>query len=179
MRLCVPIYELPRTGDPVNDAQRPYVILYSAETVGLPGLYLAGEGETASESGYISVSSPVSASTADSHGEVTTLLIPTFPCLVQSEMHVLLRHADYLSSAWCQHVGQLSELLRPPSCEGGYGSLPELVNPELVEFARWIKAHLQGETDCEKLRQLKEVYACSQVQGDSDEVEGEEVEALV
>lgn len=178
MRLCVPIYELPRTGDPVNDAQRPYVILYSAETVGLPGLRLADDGESASESGYLPISSLVSASTAGCHGEGSTLLVPTFRNLVTSEMHVLLLHTKYLSSAWCQHVGQLSELLRSPSCEGGYESLAELVNPELVGFAQWMKAHLQGETDGEKLGQLKEVYARSQVQGGSDEAEREEVEAL-
>ncbi|KAK3896437.1 hypothetical protein C8A05DRAFT_20586 [Staphylotrichum tortipilum] len=105
VRLCVPMYELPRTGDPI-DALLPFVILYSAETVGLPPVPLPSAAEP-SEFGYTPISSLVPVL-----GDETACFVPTFPCLVASEMHVLLRHANYLSPVCGQHVSQLSELLR-------------------------------------------------------------------
>ncbi|KAK4243304.1 hypothetical protein C7999DRAFT_18329 [Corynascus novoguineensis] len=153
VRLCVPMYELPRTGDPIDDALRPFVILYSAETVGLPAVHFPSTGETAFESGYTPISSLASV-----YSNASTSLVPTFPCLVASEMHVLFHHADYLSPTWGQHVAQLSELLRSRSCDGGYDSLPELVNSELREFAGWMRSHLQDGADGEGLARLKEAY---------------------
>jgi hypothetical protein len=165
MRLhsVVPVYELPKTGDPVDDALRPFVILYSAETVGLPGrLQLTSSGETASEESgsYTPISSIVTAYKTDS-----TCLVPTFASLVASEMHVLLRHAEYQSLPWGQHAAQLSELLRSPSCPGGYDSLPELVErPELAPFAEWMRSYLLDGSADGYLGLLKEEY-CRRMAG--------------
>jgi hypothetical protein len=144
------MYELPRTGDPIDDALLPFVLLYSAETVGLPPVRLPGAAEP-SEFGYTPISFLVPVL-----GDETACLVPTFPCLVASEMHVLLRHANYLSPVWGQHVSQLSELLRSRSCEGGYDGLPELVSQEHSEFAEWMKCHLQGAANGESLARMKE-----------------------
>lgn len=158
VRLCVPMYELPRTGNPLDDMLRPYVVLYSAEIIGLPAVPLAGTVDSAagSGSGYTPISSLMSAVMA--HGDAGTSLVPTFSSLVASELHVLLRHTEYLSPIWGQHVAQLSELLRSQSCERGFNSLPCLVNSELSEFAEWMRSHLQDDADDGNLGQLKEAY---------------------
>ncbi|KAK3897271.1 hypothetical protein C8A05DRAFT_39183 [Staphylotrichum tortipilum] len=148
VRLCVPMYELPRTGDPIDDALLPFVILYSAETVGLPLLPLAGEEP--SPPGYTRVSSP-----ASTLGDESACVLPTFLYLVASEMHVLLRHAEYHSLAWGQHAAQLSELLRSRSCEGGFDALPGLVSQAHSEFAEWMKCHMQGSVDEEIVVRIK------------------------
>ena len=36
VRISTPIYDSPLTGDPIDDAMRPFILLFSAETVGLP-----------------------------------------------------------------------------------------------------------------------------------------------
>ncbi|KZN93606.1 hypothetical protein EN45_037890 [Penicillium chrysogenum] len=38
LRICTPIYELPKTGDSFNDSFLPFIIVYTAERVGLPAV---------------------------------------------------------------------------------------------------------------------------------------------
>jgi len=152
VRLCTPIYELPRTGDPFDDALLPFVILYSAEAVGLRPVLFPEPLGVLSGSPYVLVSSdplvsPESASEGPSGGEI--VLVPTFPSLVESEVHVLSCSADHLSLVWAQHMAQLSELLRSRSCDKGYDSLQELVNPRLSQFSGWIQSHLKGDSNAE------------------------------
>lgn len=150
VRLCTPMYELPRTGDPFDDALLPFVILYSAEAVGLHPVPLPEPLGASSESPYVLVSSdpivsPDSASEDPSDGEI--ILVPTFPSLVESEVHVLSCSADHLSPVWAQHMAQLSELLRSRSCDKGYDKLPELINPKFSQFSGWIQSHLRGDSN--------------------------------
>ncbi|OXV06002.1 hypothetical protein Egran_06230 [Elaphomyces granulatus] len=148
VRLCTPMYELPGTGNPFD----PFVILYSTEAVGLCPVPFPEPLEASSESPYVLVSSdplvsPDSAS-QDSSGD-KIILAPTFPSLVESEVHVLSCIADHLSPVWGQHMAQLSELLRSRSCDKGYDSLQELVNPRLSQFSGWIQSHLRGDNNVE------------------------------
>ncbi|KAK4127903.1 hypothetical protein N657DRAFT_688091 [Parathielavia appendiculata] len=146
-------YELPVRGDPVDDALRPFVLLYSAETIGLPRVPFPSEVETFSESGYTPL--PFLVSVVMAHRADGTTLVPSFPLLIALKMPGPLHHAHYHSPTWGQHAAQLSELLRSRSCEGGYNRLPELVNLGFHEFAQWMRSHLQGGADSGKLGQLK------------------------
>jgi len=161
VRLCTPMYELPRTGDAFDDAFLPYVILYSAEAVGLRPVPFPNELQRSSGMGYVLLSSLASAFRVPKND--CTSLIPTFPHLVESETHLLLHHATYLSPVWGQHVAQLSELLRSGNCSEGYDSLPELVNPGLSEFAGWMKGHLRGDVDNGGLDRLREHHKKSRI----------------
>ncbi|KAJ5206561.1 hypothetical protein N7491_002824 [Penicillium cf. griseofulvum] len=38
LRICAPIYELPKTGDSFNDSFYPFIIVYTAERMGLPAV---------------------------------------------------------------------------------------------------------------------------------------------
>ena len=151
MRLSTPIYRLPLTGDPIDDSLLPYVILYSAEIVGLPPVPRLGSFEASSDSPYTLTSEP------SSNGLDVTLL-PKFSLLVESELHLLLLHADYASPVWGQHTAQLSELLRSRNSPNGHHSLPDTVAPIFHDFAEWMKTYLQGEANYESLPSLRETY---------------------
>lgn len=160
VRLCTPMYEIPRTGDPVDDALLPFIILYSAAAVGLPPVPFPQSLGLSSGHPYALLSSPGSMLQDPRGGRIS--LIPTFPYLVKSEMHVLLRHADFLSPVWGQHMAQLSELLRSRSCGKGHDSLTTLANPRLSNFAAWIQAESKGEADYNQLGRLREAYIRAQ-----------------
>ena len=151
MRLSTPIYRLPLTGDPIEDTLLPYVILYSTEIVGLPPVPRLGSFEPSSDTPYTLTSEP------SSNGPDITL-IPRFSLLVESELHLLLLHADYASPVWGQHTAQLSELLRSRSSPNGHHSLPDLVAPIFHDFAEWMKDYLEGEANYESLPSLRETY---------------------
>ncbi|KAM4060114.1 hypothetical protein HRG_002277 [Hirsutella rhossiliensis] len=162
VRICSHLYKLPPSGDWLEDSLLPYIILYSAETVGLPSLppfpHTKLPRLVGSRQSYVlapALHSPrMSLSKFGTKGEVLTT---AFAALVESEMNVLLWHADYLSPAWGQHMAQLSELLRSRSVVNGPDGLPDLVDSRLSTFANWIQLDFRGEADPEDLADLKDV----------------------
>lgn len=168
--MLTPIYELPTTGDPVEDMLRPFIIVYSAEEVGLTHIALpTSTSENDSTAAYI----PLSALNPDlslcddelplNEGDESLLrdsMVPSFKSLVKSEMHVLLTRAKLDSPVWGQHMAQLSELVHSRSCPGGLDNLQELVADErLNEFVSWFRASLKGEANYGKLEGLQASYA--------------------
>lgn len=159
------IYQVPRTGEPFEDISLPFVVLNSADYFGLPVVpsYVPNE---ALVNGPASSVSPYTLTSVldglqlgnDEQGEVMDCLLPKLSLLVESEMHVLLRHAQVLSPVWGQHAAQLSELLRSRSCPNGPEAFLGTVNPKLSEFARWIALDLKGEANYADLDGIRERY---------------------
>jgi hypothetical protein len=85
-------------------------------------------------------------------------LVPTFMRLIESEMHVLLRHADFHSTVWGQYMAELSELLRSRSYGRGTDDLEDVINPKFSRFLDWVQLSMKGEADYEDLKFLKESY---------------------
>ena len=164
----VPIYELPGTGDPFDDFCLPFIVVYSAEAVGLspvppleqiistrPGEEDADASTTHKD--YLVVSS-LPFYIPGPPESLSNLMVPEFRCLIQSEMHVLLQHADH-PPTWGQHMAQLSEPVRSRGCERGIDSLCDLVQqPRLLRFARWVQADLRGHSDRESLQSIRDEY---------------------
>lgn len=164
-----PIYELPATGNLLDDFLRPFIIVYSAEEVGLPLIPLpTPKSENKSTTDYmtLSVLNPDLALRNDGSSleeSVDFLLrdsmIPSFESLVRSEMHVLLIHAEPHSPVWGQHMAQLSELVHSRACVDIIDNLHEVVaDARLNEFTSWFRASLKGEADYERLESLRASY---------------------
>ena len=164
LRICVPIYELPRTGDEIHDFSLPFIIVYSAELVGLPPVPpLAqitsappGAQDETIHQGYVFVNSLPHFIPGPSES-LSCLVVPEFQRLIQSEMHVLLQHADD-PPIWGQHMAQLSELIHSHSCANGIDSLGELVQPRFLRFAQWVQSDLRGHSDRESLQSIRDEY---------------------
>lgn len=164
MRLATPIYELPPSGDALSDFLRPFIILYSAELVGLPEVPPLWQ-TTASddrENGEIDHLDYVRVShlphcLLGSEESKSSLLAPAIGRLVQSEMHVILQHATR-AAVWGQHMAQLSELLRSPGCEKRLESLHEMAKPTQVKFAHWVQTHSEGNGDKEAWQAIRDEY---------------------
>lgn len=164
-----PIYELPATGNPLDDTLRPFIIVYSAEEVGLPLIAPSTSSiETKPTEAYITLSvlNPDLAlcnnafpSKEPHKAQVMYSMIPSFASLVMSEMHVLLMHAEVHSPVWGQHMAQLSELVYSRACADGPDNLQEVVaNSSLKEFISWFRESLKGEADYETLESLRASY---------------------
>lgn len=175
LRICTPIYELPKTGDAFSDFFLPFIIVYTAELVGLPAVpppsaikaYTDSKGEITSqprdqkhreEAGhqdgkhhrdYVLISS-LPHYLLGSHESQSNLLIPDFNRLIQSNLHVLLQLANQ-SPIWGQYMVQLSELVHSPGCEMGPHSFHDIVKPTQVKFTQWVQLDLKGESDQEVL----------------------------
>lgn len=160
VRLCTPVYEIPGTGDELDDGLIPFIIIYSAESIGLPLLPYPPSTATIPSPGtpskppYVPVSTLKSLGCGPSGMSGWTSLIPTFPRLVESEMHILLHHAEFMSPLWGQHMAQLSALLRSRTFDEGHDCLTTLVNPQLSRFAQWVESDLKGESNYEDLERL-------------------------
>ncbi|KAL1849366.1 hypothetical protein Daus18300_013297 [Diaporthe australafricana] len=170
-RLVTPIYELPLSGDPLGDMLRPFIIIYSVETVGLPVIPLpASVAEDKSTATYVplsilSATYPLRQDDLASPKESVDLLlrdcmVPSFQSLVRSELHVLLMHAEPSSPVWSQHRAQLSELIHSRSCPDGPDGMREVVADEKFnDFIEWFRASLKGEADYHgKLDGLRAAY---------------------
>lgn len=168
-RLVTPIYELPLTGDPLDDMLRPFIIVYSAEEVGLsliPLLSSASEDKSLTAYVPLSILNPDHASydkelssTQSQDIALNDSMVPSFQLLVRSEMHVLLMHAELQSPVWGQHMAQLSELVHSRSCPGGLDNLKELVaDARLDDFVQWFRESLKGEADYKKMEDLRIAY---------------------
>lgn len=168
-RLVTPIYELPATGNPLDDMLRPFIIVYSAEEVGLPPIASPmSTSEKIFKAAYVALSAPnpdivpcdekLSLKASEDFLSGNSM-VPTFNNLVRSEMHVLLMHAELHSPVWGQHMAQLSELVHSRACVDGLDNLQETVADErLNEFISWFEAGLKGEADYERLESLQETY---------------------
>lgn len=164
LRLTTPIYELPETGNALIDFLGPFIIIYSAEQVGLPEVPLLSEmvASLDGEPGGVDRPDYVRASylprcIMGSDEPKASLLVPEVGHLVQSEVHVLLQHANR-TAVWGQRMAQLSELIRSPGCEKGFESLHEIVKPGQVKFAHWGQNHSQGNSDREALDFIRDEY---------------------
>ncbi|KAK2610068.1 hypothetical protein N8I77_003525 [Diaporthe amygdali] len=168
-RLLTPIYELPATGNPLDDMLRPFIIVYSAEEVGLPLISPpTSSTETKPTEAYITLSvlnpdlalcNNAFSSKETRKSQVMDSMIPSFTSLVKSEMHVLLMHAEVHSPVWGQHMAQLSELVYSRACADGPDNLQEVVaNASFKEFISWFRASLKGEADYETLESLRASY---------------------
>lgn len=106
------MYELPRTGDPLDDMMLPFVIIYSADFVGLtPVPALPGPSLSKSDFMFYTRLSVLQQEPVEDITDTSDdILIPSFSQLVESELHVLLQHAEPQSLVWGQHMAQLSEL---------------------------------------------------------------------
>lgn len=91
-------------------------------------------------------------------GVAMDCLLPRLSLLVESEMHLLLRHAQVFSPAWGQHIAQLSELLRSPSYPDGPETLLSTVNARFLDFARWVMLYLKGEANYADLYGIRDKY---------------------
>lgn len=162
-RLKTPTYQLPRGGNSRNNIGLPFIILYSNIAIGLPHLpscishrHLL-EGPAFANLAYTPC--------ADAHdgdyggNKPMACLLPKFQNLVESEMHVLLSHAQVHSPAWGQHMAQLSELLRSRSCPDGPELLLGQMDPKFAEFAEWVQADLQGEAAYAELSNIQARYS--------------------
>jgi hypothetical protein len=168
-RLLTPIYELPATGDPLDDMLRPFVIVYSAEEVGLPLIASpTSTSENKSTIAYVTLS--VLNPDLDLCNDEAFLkksenfllkdsMVPSFKSLVRSEMHVLLMHAELHSPVWGQHMAQLSELVHSRACAHGLDNLEAVIEDEkLNEFILWFRASLKGKAYYERLESLRASY---------------------
>lgn len=168
-RLLTPIYELPATGNPLDDILRPFIIVYSAEEVGLPPIASPTENNAA----YITLSvlNPDLALCDDEtfvkeSGSFLPRdsLVPSFNSLVKSELHVLLVHAEPHSPVWGQHMAQLSELVHSRAYADGLDNLQDTVaDARFNEFISWFRASLKGEADYKRLESLQASYRISAV----------------
>ncbi|EPE30273.1 hypothetical protein GLAREA_12996 [Glarea lozoyensis ATCC 20868] len=166
-RLSTPIYQLPPTEDALDDMLLPFVVLYSAESVGLPPVpSVKSDKQTlpsktmASTNAYVSLSTLSSLDTAQGTTQRNgSCLIPTFSKLVKSEMHILLSHAEFHSPVWGQHMAQLSELInsRDP------GDLSLDLSPRYADFLEWVLLSMKGDADYAELDGLKESYRQEQL----------------
>lgn len=164
LRHSAPIYEITRSQPKEASATsfkytpRMFIIIYSAEFVGLPPLPATNQPMgVSSEEAYV----PVTAlrPQLDPDIQLRGCLVPKFPQLVESEMHVLLQNTQPHSAAWDQHVCQLSALSRSRGCPGGPRHLPHIVAPKFSAFSNWIVASFSGEADYEALSGLRRHYS--------------------
>lgn len=169
-RLVTPIYELPATSDPLDYMLRPYIIVYSAEEVGLPSFppvsspTSAFTPAAAAAPSYVPLSildpdlarswRDPSATLPDGLPPLADCMVPSLELLIKSEMHVLLVHAEPRTPAWGQHMAQLSELVhararRDGKEAGGLDMTKALVaiDARLRDFVLWFRASLEGEAD--------------------------------
>ncbi|GKZ72939.1 hypothetical protein AnigIFM60653_002074 [Aspergillus niger] len=164
VRLNTPIYELPPTGDALSDFLRPFVIVYSVEMVGLPKVPPLSEikDPNSSEKGELDQRDYVRVShlphcILGSDESKSSLLAPGIRRLIQSEIHVILKHANR-PAVWGQHMAQLSEVIRSPGCGKGFESFHEIVKPPQVKFAHWLQAHAEGNSSQEALQCIRDEY---------------------
>lgn len=163
-RLVTPIYELPATGDVLDDMLRPFIVVYSAEEVGLP--FIApptAMTETEITGAYTTLSELNQDLALCNKGSekfrLIDAIIPSFISLVKSEMHVLLMHAEPHSPVWGQHMAQLSELVHSRACVGGPDSLQELITDAIFQdFISWFQESLRGAADYDRLENLRASY---------------------
>lgn len=168
-RILTPIYELPATGNPLDDLLRPYIIVYSCEKVGLPPISLPSKSRGNQPiSAYVALSklhpdlaisndkSPLEKSNSFVIHDCT---VPSFTSLLKSEMHTLLMHAEPHSPVWGQHMAQLSELVHSRACARGLDSLEEIVSAaRFNDFISWFRSSLKGKADYEGLKSLQASY---------------------
>lgn len=107
VRLRTPIYELPKTGDPLDDFCLPYIIVYLVEFLEMPQIPESNledsSPSTTSSDAYqkIPLSKVFKPGAQPTNTELGTVLIATFPSLVRAEVHALWNHATFLSSFSC------------------------------------------------------------------------------
>ncbi|KAG8165350.1 hypothetical protein KVR01_005625 [Diaporthe batatas] len=163
-RLITPIYELPATGDPLDDMLRPFIVVYSAEQIGLPSI---APPTPMSESGPREPYTMLSELNPDlalpdmgsENPQVVDCIVPSFASLLKSEMHVLLMHAEPHTPVWGQHMAKLSELVHSESCVGGPDNLEELISDTRLEgFIAWFRGSLSGAADYDNLDGLRATY---------------------
>ena len=173
LRHGAPIYEVPpaqlldSTSQPVF-IPRMFIILYSTELTGLaplppPASYpelLSPLVQSLSEPPYIPLSAlpGVAGREEDSPTEFATCLLPTFPRLVESEMHILLQVPSPNSLEWGQHMAQLSALVHSRSCPGGLDHVPVIAAPKFHEFIKWVQLSRKGKRDYSALQRLQKDY---------------------
>lgn len=166
-RLFTPIYVFPPTGDPFDDMVAPFLIVYSAEDIGLPPLPAVSSADTGT--GIYQLLSTIGSSSellkrgsnvyTDGIDRSVDCWIPSFAALVRSEIHVLLKHSKLWSPVWCQHMAQLSALSYSRSCPGGPDGLLAIVADEkLANFVRWFQTSRKGEAHVADLNPLQEKY---------------------
>ena len=94
----------------------------------------------------------------DNPTEFASCLLPTFPRLVESEMHILLQVCSPDSLEWVQHMAQFSALVHSSSCPGGLDHVPDIVAPKFHNFVKWIQLARKGQRDYHALACLQEEY---------------------
>jgi len=94
----------------------------------------------------------------DSPTEFATCLLPMFPRLVESEMHVLLQDPSPDSLEWGQHMAQLSALVHSRFCPGGLDHVPVIAASKYHEFIKWVQLSRKGKRDYRALQCLQEDY---------------------
>ncbi|KAE8152851.1 hypothetical protein BDV25DRAFT_137524 [Aspergillus avenaceus] len=151
-RLYTPIYTLPRTGDEFTDFLSPFIMIYSAEMVGLPPIppFSASSNIGKDQQDYITVDT-APCYILGSRESQSTVVVPVFKHLVQSVMHVLLRHADALL-VWAQLMAELAELVHSPVCN----ALDEISVPTMRRFAQWVRDGESGSP--EFIQGMKDEY---------------------
>ncbi|POS81280.1 hypothetical protein DHEL01_v200330 [Diaporthe helianthi] len=164
-RLLTPIFELPATGDPLDDMLRPLIVVYSSEEIGLPCIDLpTAISETGPHEDYTTLSElnqdlALPETTGDDGYQLLDCIVPAFIPLLKSEMHVLLMHAEPHTPVWGQHMAQFSELVHSDSCVGGPDGLRELVaDARFKDFIAWFRENLSGGADYDKLEGLRASY---------------------
>ncbi|CAG7944373.1 unnamed protein product [Penicillium olsonii] len=177
LRPCIPMYELPETGDEFVDAFLPFIVVCSAESVGLPKIpplsliktHSQGEQKDVAQrdvdslyqeqrntQGYVLLSD-LPYYILGSHESHSSLLVPEFHLLVQSILHALLQLPEH-TPRWAQFMAELSELLRSPGCVKGPDSLHEVVKPSQLRFAKWVQHALGGKSENTELRSIRDEY---------------------
>ena len=172
LRHRAPIYEIPPAQSLNPDSQpafipRMFIILYSTELTGLAPLspstsyseLLSPSVRNSPESPYIPLSVLLGAADREySSAELASCLLPTFPRLLESEMHVLLQDCSPDSLGWGQHMAQLSALAHSRFCPGGLDHVPLIAAPKFHEFIKWAQLSHKGKRDYHALQRLQEDY---------------------